>query len=344
MFSKLKQSIFTNVAPNSKKLEPRLILMCLVAGSFLLIASGENLGFNLASLSYIKQNIVIPDSDKRILDYTNKVIYYKNKPTVLLPANDKEYELYPKNCVWFNRNVQKYKIKKKNSSWETVSTYNTNTYLATKFFYSDSVHLGNLFINSQNFKEFCKKGKDAFKLNDIVSNLDDWLNYLGKKFKYDISLNGDYLNFKGCSDLRVGFKILCIDPNQNVSTIGQLDKNKFLGKIIVNNKPTIMLISNGNYTAEELIRKHYSDTMSSTKLIGVLGLLINIMGFLGLNKELSQRLFLSTTPNKRKLGVIFNSLGLLYSLLNFKIGFSRGNSLDKKKEFIKKNPLVKDSK
>ena len=86
--------------------------------------------------------------------------------------------------------------------------------------------------------------------------------------------------------------------------------------------------------------------MSSTKLIGVLGLLINIMGFLGLNKELSQRLFLSSTPDKRKLrfGVIFNSLGLLYSLLNFKIGFSRGNSLDKKKEFIKKNPLVKDSK
>ena len=259
MFSKLKQSIFTKVAPKPEKIGPGQILIFLVAGSFILIGSGQNLGFNLASLSYIKQNIVIPDSDKSILDYTNKVIYYKNKPTVLLPANDKEYELYPKNCVWFNRNVQKYKIKKKNSSWETVSTYNTNTYLATKFFYSDSVHLGNLFINSQNFKEFCKKGKDAFKLNDIVSNLDDWLNYLGKKFKYDISLNGDYLNFKGCSDLRVGFKILCIDPNQNVSTIGQLDENKFLGKIIVNNKPTIMLISNGNYTAEELIRKHYSD-------------------------------------------------------------------------------------
>ena len=332
LFGKFK--IHTQSHPNPENSTDH-ILIILVAGSCVLLSTGKYLGFNLAGLSYIKQNLETLDLSKsEINDYFHKVIYYRSKPTVLLPALDNEYDLYPKNCVWLKRKVQR---KKKN--WETVNYYKKITHLFTKTFYSDSVQLTNLFINSNNFKEFYKKGEEI-KLDDVVSNSDSWLKKLEENLKNELSIKSDYIYFKEFSNLRVGFEFICIDPNQNISAIGQLDENKFLGKIQINKKPNLMLISKGNYTAQELIEMHKLKLRWDLLVGASMGLTLNLIGFYLLNDELYKRLILMTFPNRKRFRIISNSIGMLYSILLIKMSESFEKLRFRQNYSLKRDPVV----
>jgi hypothetical protein len=317
-------------------------IICLTVGSGILMVTSHYLINSIASLSYIKENVVQPTGNlDKPENYLKKVLYLQDELSVFNPARDPDYEIYPKNCVRLNRKVEKYERTtrmvtdsnghtKQKSEFRWVANHENNIHhLKSIDFYCRGVYISQLFIDPIKFSKYYRN-TIAFDLKENIPDFNKWIEKIKNKLKQTIKMrsfenNKLYFDSLMSNDKRVIFDALQLDENSNYSIIGYLEDKNTLDEINIKTSKGFsrnMIIKKGEHTADQLINDEIR-SVEFTSLAGfLLGLCLNSVGFYFFNQNLYQTLYSSMKMNKYRSTILSSTIGIIYSISIFYINYS----------------------